>query len=59
MSQKEEFPELITPEQVADILKIKLSTVYKYLNEGKIPDIRIGSLWRIDKKELLILLKKN
>jgi len=59
MSQKEEFPELITPEQVADILKIKLSTVYKYLNEGKIPGIRIGSLWRIDKKELLILLKKN
>jgi len=59
MGKKEDFPELLTPEEVGDLLKIATSTVYKYLREGKIPGIRIGSVWRVNKIDLLTLLESK
>jgi len=59
MGENIDFSELLTPEEVSKILKIELSTVYKYLNEGKIPGVRIGGLWRSEKGELLRLVRKE
>jgi excisionase family DNA binding protein len=38
--------EVLTIEEVSDLLRIHRSTVYKLTRNGKIPSFRIGSDWR-------------
>ena len=52
MSNDEEFPDLLTPEEAAKILEVGVSVVYKYLIEGKMPGMRIGNLWRVKEDDL-------
>jgi excisionase family DNA binding protein len=41
-----------TPEDLAEILNLPISSVYKMLREQKIAGIRIGNLWRVSKTDL-------
>ena len=36
-----------TPEEVARILRMSLASVYRRLEDGEIPSIRVGGLYRI------------
>ena len=38
--------EIMTPSEVANLLKIHLKTVYKLAEKGVIPGNRIGRSWR-------------
>ncbi len=48
--------ELITPSEVAAILRIHVQTVYRLADEGVIPGSRIGRSWRFSKKDVLELV---
>lgn len=48
--------EIMTPSEVAVLLKIHLKTVYKLAEKGVIPGSRIGRSWRFSKNEVLELV---
>ncbi len=48
--------EVITPLQVASLLKLHVKTVYRLAEAGVIPGTRIGRNWRFSKKTVLKLV---
>lgn len=44
---------LLTVEQVADFLQVKIKTVYNWAETGKIPSQKIGSCLRFDRNKIL------
>ena len=48
---------LFTPQEVAQKLKIDMSTVYRWIREGRLKAVKIGHFWRISESELNRLLK--
>ena len=47
-----EMEELITLEELSRYLKISKPTLYKMVEKGKIPALKIGSQWRFKKAEI-------
>ncbi len=43
---------ILTPEEVARYLRVNPRTIYRGLQQGQIPGIKIGRLWRIRKEDL-------
>lgn len=41
-----------TPEEVADMLKLKIKHVQKLCREGKLPAFKAGNVWRITESGL-------
>lgn len=41
------FPEILTPEQAAEYLQLPADVVLSYLEQRRIPGVKIGSTWRI------------
>ncbi len=50
--------ELMTSQEVADILKVNIMTIYRYIKAGKIKAYKIGKEFRIEKKEFDNFLNK-
>lgn len=50
---------LLTPEQAAEYLNLPVSTVRKWLRQGKIKGVKLGRLWRIPAEVLQNLGQKN
>lgn len=48
--------EIMTPSEVAALLKIHLKTVYKLAEKGVIPGSRIGRSWRFSRSDVLELV---
>ena len=48
---KNESKYFYTAREVADILKVNIMTVYRYIKAGKITAYKIGKEFRIEKKE--------
>jgi excisionase family DNA binding protein len=44
--------DLLTPGEVADILKASKATAYALLSSGEVPTVRIGSLVRVRRGDL-------
>jgi len=42
--------QIMTTKEMAKYLKLHAITICKLSKEGKIPSIRIGSVWRFDKE---------
>jgi len=49
--------EYLTPEEAAKYLKVARGTIYYWIHAGKIPASKLGTLWRINKKDLDDLLQ--
>ena len=43
---------LIDIDGLADYLKLKKQTLYNWLNQGKISGIKVGGVWRFDRKDI-------
>ena len=56
---REEVDEIITPSQVAALLKIHVRTVYRLAEAGVIPGNRIGRNWRFSKNNVLELVSRT
>ncbi|MBU0896680.1 MAG: helix-turn-helix domain-containing protein [Candidatus Omnitrophica bacterium] len=44
------MPQLISVEELADYLGLQKQTIYNWLNQRKISGIKIGKVWRFDRK---------
>ena len=51
--------EIMTPSEVAALLKIHLKTVYKLAERGIIPGNRIGRSWRFSRNDVLELVSSK
>ncbi len=51
--------EIMTPSEVAALLKIHLKTVYKLAERGVIPGNRIGRSWRFSRGDVLELVSSK
>lgn len=51
--------EIMTPSEVANLLKIHLKTVYKLAEKGVIPGNRIGRSWRFSRSDVLELVSSK
>ena len=43
---------LIDIDELADYLKLKKQTIYNGLNQRKISGIKVGGVWRFDRKDI-------
>ncbi len=50
---------LLTPEQVAEILQVHVLTIYSYIRRGKLDAVRLGRSYRIIPKELTRFIESN
>jgi excisionase family DNA binding protein len=48
--------ELLTPEEVAERLKVKPRTVQEWLRTGRLAGLKLGKLWRIRESDLQAFL---
>ncbi len=56
----EDYPDILTPKEVMEILGISKNTLYQLINNGDIPATRLGcKLWRIQKQALLGFLDNS
>jgi excisionase family DNA binding protein len=50
---------LIDIDELADYLKLKRQTIYNWLHKGKFSGIKVGGVWRFDRKEVDNWLKSK
>ena len=50
---------LLTPEQVADILQVHVLTIYGYIRRGKLNAVRLGRCYRIIPEDLARFIESN
>ena len=43
----DQLPVVLTPAEAMEVLGVGKNTIYRLLNSGKLPAIRIGRSWRI------------
>ena len=56
MKNKNEY--FYTAQELADILKVNIMTIYRYIKAGKITAYKIGKEFRIEKKDFERFLDK-
>jgi len=59
MQRNASFPEIMTPEQAAEYLQVSRETVYRYIRQGKLAASRLGRSYRLEKRNLDLLLWEN
>ena len=50
---------LIDIYELADYLKLKRQTLYNWLHQGKISGIKVGGVWRFDRREVELWLNSK
>ena len=50
---------LMNIEELAHYLRLKKQTIYNWLNQRKISGIKVGGVWRFDRKEVDLWLKNQ
>jgi excisionase family DNA binding protein len=58
-AQRAAEKELLGAEDVAELIGVKETTVYKWCKEGKLPCLKVGKHWRIRRKALEDFLKES
>ncbi len=51
------YDELLTVDELCEVLQIGRNTAYRLLNSGFVPAFRIGRRWKIPKSNLQEVLK--
>ena len=52
-----DLPELLRPEEAADVLRVSKGLVYEMAKTGKLPSVRLGRLLRIPRSALALMVK--
>lgn len=50
---------VMTPKQVAEYLQLHPMTIYRYINQGKLPAAKIGGRYRIKRESVEKLLAET
>lgn len=53
------MPRLIDIDELATYLKLKKQTIYNWLHEGKISGIKVGGVWRFDRRDVDLWLRSK
>lgn len=53
-----ENDQFYTSEDLAEVLKVNVMTVYRYIKVGKLKAYKIGKEFRVDKNEFQFFLEK-
>lgn len=56
MDKKEQF---YTPEELSEILKLNIITIYRYIRTKKLKAYKLGNIYRIDKKTFNDFINKK
>lgn len=43
---------LLTPQEVADLLKVTTKTIYNWIESGELKATKFGDVWRIDQSDI-------
>ena len=54
-----EYPDLMSAEEVAEVLSVKQSTVNTLLREGRMRGVKVGKVWRVTKTAFVRYMKEN
>jgi excisionase family DNA binding protein len=54
----EKFTELLTIGEVAEILRVHPTTIYRLVKRGVLPGFKIGGNWRVDKGSFYLFLSE-
>ena len=49
----EQYPDILTVEEVCEVLRMGYNAVYDLLNDGKLKAYKNGRVWRITKQALI------
>jgi len=52
----ERVDEILTPDEVADLLKVSKKTVLRLVHDGTIPATKVGRAWRFRRQDVLDLV---
>ena len=55
----DQYPDVLTVDDLAEILRINKATAYRLLKEKSIPCRRIGTAYRISKAAVLAFINQN
>ena len=55
----EQYPDILTVEEVCEALRVGYNAVYELLNEGKLRAYKNGRVWRIPRDALKEYILKN
>lgn len=55
----EEYPDILLPEDLCEILRMGSNAVYNLLNTGKIKAFKNGRTWRISKTAVVEFIRDN
>ena len=50
---------LMNIDELADFLRLKKQTIYNWLNQGKISGIKVGGVWRFERRDIEAWLKSR
>jgi len=50
---------LIDIDDLAHYLKLRKQTIYNWLNQGKISGIKVGGVWRFERREIEAWIKSR
>lgn len=57
MSDLERYPDVLTFKQVQEILHVGINLLLDLLDTGEIPAFKVGKLWRVYKKSLILYME--
>lgn len=55
----EQYEEVVTPQELSEMLRIGMNQTYKILNDGLISAYREGKSWRISKQSVIEYISKR
>lgn len=50
---------LLTVKEVSALLRVSTQTLYKLLEQGRIPAVRVGNQWRFERQKVLDWLERG
>jgi len=60
MEESHTLKKLFTPEEAAEVLRVKPRTVMEWLRQGKLKGVKLGGkLWRIRESDLSDFIKQG
>lgn len=54
--KKDEYPEIMNVEEVADFFRVSNQTIYNMLRAGKLPAVKVGREWRFPRDKIKALI---
>lgn len=53
------MPEVLTVDELASYLRLSKSSLYKLLQQGKVPGVKVGKHWRFPKRSVVAWLERG